>query len=835
MNTAIKQHSIIARVGIVVSAVFLTAAATGEETDPGRSEPLMEEIIVTAERRAKNLQKVPIAASVYTDEFREKIGIENLQDLVDQTPGVHMVVTPNVLLSSAAISIRGIGRLVHTLGNDSSVSLYSDGFYSYEAQDLARSSAFVERTEVLRGPQGTLYGRNSIGGAVNIISKRPTDELFRELRFGYRDNERATVQGVLSGPISDRLRYRLVGSFLDQNKGYFQNVAGGGYEGGNGDNTTFDGQLEWDVTDNLELWLRITHERATTHPRGSVNVDSYNRSNGIFEQVNATAFEYEEENPAFPDNKRLFRADTQATRDSELDRAIVRAEWTTDAFDVVYVGGHSANHDVNIEDHDEVDRAGFYYLAPDSFFTQEPVPAGTPGATFISTKYISRSDKDLKYFSNEVNLVSNNDSALQWIVGGYHYHEDATLPLRAFTDSQPELINPCAGIIADGVTCDTPAAPNPDGNIIFFNGGIETDSYAAFGQIDYAFSEQLRGAVGLRYTQDEKQAKQGVRFMIFNPDLSVVVNSFGFGTIEPPGAAVDLTQFLILSRFESAPGVMVNPETGVAELSSVKDSWDGISGTAGIEWEPTDKAIYYLKYSRGYRSGGFNVPALTGPVKEEYVNAYEFGLKQDFTDRFRLNASIFYYDYENMQIIVEQCFVPSCEVVEDQFVNLTAATNFGVELESTWVVTEQFRLLASYTYLQAEINKQVLLIFNSDTEEPEDVEGNDIPWVSPRKYSATALYEVPFFDGMLTLAGNYVWAEETKDNIFGGDITSDYQKVDFWATWTRADDRYRVIGFVRNVSDEERYIYGDDDDGRFLEYVSETTPRTWGVELQIRF
>ena len=179
--------------------------------------------------------------------------------------------------------------------------------------------------------------------------------------------------------------------------------------------------------------------------------------------------------------------------------------------------------------------------------------------------------------------------------------------------------------------------------------------------------------------------------------------------------------------------------------------------------------------------------------------------------------------------------MPSCEVVEDQFVNLTAATNFGVELESTWVVTEQFRLLASYTYLQAEINKQVLLIFNSDTEEPEDVEGNDIPWVSPRKYSATALYEVPLFDGMLTLAGNYVWAEETKDNIFGGDITSDYQKVDFWATWTRADDRYRVIGFVRNVSDEERYIYGDDDDGRFLEYVSETTPRTWGVELQIRF
>ena len=189
---------------------------------------IMEEIVVTAQKRSEGLQEMSVAASVFTGEARETIGIETVEDLANFTPGMS-VSDVNGLVPK--INIRGIGRLVGTLGNDSGVALYTDGFYSDNGQDLSRSSAFVERTEILRGPQGTLYGRNSIGGAINVISARPTEEFSGELRLGIANYDRSKAEAVISGPVSDNLRYRLTASHFDQQEGYFNNVGGGPDEG----------------------------------------------------------------------------------------------------------------------------------------------------------------------------------------------------------------------------------------------------------------------------------------------------------------------------------------------------------------------------------------------------------------------------------------------------------------------------------------------------------------------------------------------------------------------------------------------------------------------------
>ena len=138
---------------VSISAVGAQAAETAQQNS------ILEEIIVTAQKRSEGLQEMSTAASVYTGEARDIIGIETIQDLANLTPGMTV---SDINGPIPKISIRGIGRLVSTLGNDSGVALYTDGFYSDGAQDLARSSLFVERTEILRGPQGTLYGLSLI-------------------------------------------------------------------------------------------------------------------------------------------------------------------------------------------------------------------------------------------------------------------------------------------------------------------------------------------------------------------------------------------------------------------------------------------------------------------------------------------------------------------------------------------------------------------------------------------------------------------------------------------------------------------------------------------------
>src|SRR5262245_35394574 len=137
---------------------------------------ILEEIVVTAEKRSANLQDVPVAISAFTSETRDLLGISSIQELTDFTPGLSYSSTQD------RMSLRGVGRLTNNYGSDPGIATYSDGFYTASNTEAGKRPIIVDRIEVLRGPQGTLYGRNSIGGALNVISKRPTDTLQGEVR-----------------------------------------------------------------------------------------------------------------------------------------------------------------------------------------------------------------------------------------------------------------------------------------------------------------------------------------------------------------------------------------------------------------------------------------------------------------------------------------------------------------------------------------------------------------------------------------------------------------------------------------------------------------------------
>ncbi len=195
---------------------FAGAAAAAEAEAAGSN--MIEELVVTAEKREQSLQDVPVAVSAFTDERREMVGINSVQDLTNFTPGLAYAT------NNDRIAMRGIGRFTNNRSSEGGVAMYSDGAYTSSVTAFAQSTLFIDRTEALRGPQGTLYGRNSIGGALNIISKRPTDDFYAEVRGGIGNYKSNTEEAAVSGPLFGTLRGRLAGSYSHIGEGVFTNL-----------------------------------------------------------------------------------------------------------------------------------------------------------------------------------------------------------------------------------------------------------------------------------------------------------------------------------------------------------------------------------------------------------------------------------------------------------------------------------------------------------------------------------------------------------------------------------------------------------------------------------
>ena len=209
--------------------------------------------MVTAQKRSESLQDVPVAVSAYTSETRDLLGITTIGDLTDFTPGL------SYATSLDRMSLRGVGRLTNNYGSDPGIATYSDGFYTASNVEAGKRPIHTERIEVLRGPQGTLYGRNSIGGALNVISKRPTDTFEGEVRATVGNYDTQIFEGSLSGPITDWLRFRFAGNTGGQGTGFFRDEDSSETEGGVADDLYVEGQLEFNFGDNFDGWFKYAH------------------------------------------------------------------------------------------------------------------------------------------------------------------------------------------------------------------------------------------------------------------------------------------------------------------------------------------------------------------------------------------------------------------------------------------------------------------------------------------------------------------------------------------------------------------------------------------------
>src|SRR5687767_343855 len=358
-----------------ISSVLGLGGAAALAQDATRTS-VLEEVIVTAEKRSVNIQDVPVAVSAYTSETRTLLGVNTVEDLARFTPSV-------AYRNDDRLAIRGVGRLTNAVGTDPAVALYSDGIFSTSMADTSTPPLFIERTEILRGPQGTLYGRNSVGGAINVISKRPTDEFEGEVRLSGGNYAFYHADALIRGPITNNVRY-LLGAYKENRDDGFIKNRGPAEDGATSDRWMVEAQLEADLGESAVARLRYSKfEWNDTYGVGNTllstisPLDTFSVYNGGL-YYNA-AFGYGGQNPAIDDP---YTADTNRTVVGTLEdhnRIHLDFTWDLGGATVKYFGGYQEYLYHTGSDSDDTPRTGFTNIA---------VPAG--GANALTDAFVAR-------------------------------------------------------------------------------------------------------------------------------------------------------------------------------------------------------------------------------------------------------------------------------------------------------------------------------------------------------------------------------------------------------------------------------------------------------------
>lgn len=530
------QINRISLVSLLALGLAMPAMAQNTEGGPQSSpQPSADQerdrdvVVVTAFKREETVQDIAVAVTAITDELRDEIGLTTVQDYTNFAPGL------SYSTSNDRLGMRGVTRTSNNFGIRSGISNYVDGVYFSSAIPASREPIFVDRVEVVRGPQGTLYGRDSIGGALNVITKRPTEDMEGQFNLQMGDYDSLGVQGTFAGPITDWMRYRVGYSRTSQDEGFLTNAATGDTEGGRKNDTYIEGQLEFDLGDNLDLWLRAGslswdvrygapgartsgNDRAPYDtrflPPGAIVPNGAFAFSGVATNVNMVG--NQTTNPGILDPTQ-FNTDFQNFAHLwPTQEYAIEAIYHLDGFDIKYLGGYVFYHYNLQQDNDET-----------------PVKSYNLNGRRIETERISDYNEDRTWFSNEINLISTFDGPLTFIAGAYQYQENYTQPI--YVSSRANLPGPIynltdvqAWLTAAGPFTGAPIASAVDlpdftgrnsssgsqiGGDLYFhtnNQGLN-NAYGIFLQGDYELNDQLKLTAGIRWSKDVMNGREYAR------------------------------------------------------------------------------------------------------------------------------------------------------------------------------------------------------------------------------------------------------------------------------------------------------------------------------------
>ena len=644
----------------------------------------VEEIIVTANKVAENVQDVPIAVSAVTGDALEAAGTTSLENIGDLVPSVTF--RKGTTSANSAIFLRGVGTITFSIAAEPSVSTVVDGIVLSRSGQAFSDLVEVDRIEVLRGPQGTLFGKNASAGLVSIISKGGSDTFEGDLNLGaYEDGEyRARLS--IAGPLAENLTARVTG-FYGSFDGHITNVFTGndvnGYE-----RYGARAIIDWDG-EGAKLRLIADGFRAnddccaelTGVSRGAVLDAELGLPGGVAQGIDQRAVNH---------NLTTRTQDRQWSLTAQGDFDVFTSHTLT------VIGGYRNWRNVEFREGDFLPRA------------------------IVGTAQLhDQGSVETDQYSIEARLASDQALPFRYQVGAFYWASDNSQIFRR------DDITCASSTLPASPSGATPCNLNDTVNTLFPTAisfsDVEVRNFALFGQFTLDLTERLSVTGGLRWTKDELDF--------------VHTRAPGFNRVTgAPATGPGISG-------SGAGGSIAGGGNGT-NTSAGSSSNDNFSGKAVVQYEVADDINTYVSYTRGYKGPAFNVffnhtaPNNAVPIDEETSDAYEFGIKSRFADnRVQLNLAVFRADYKGFQA---NNFVLLNGAVITNLTNAGTVRTEGFELDGLFNAADGLDFNASIAYADATVRR-----FNPNplTNAPSAINGTRLPLAPKWSYTVGANYE----------------------------------------------------------------------------------------------
>ncbi len=767
MTTRIYPHlkRFILATASALPLVVLSATAMAQETPETEEGTLIiEEITVTAEKRESTVMDTSLAVSAFDQGALDRSGIEKAEDLTLVVPNFKFG-DLNLGFGGAQFTIRGISNDAITNDGDPSIAVYQGGVYLPRISSGNALLYDLERVEVLRGPQGTLWGRNTTSGAISVIPKAPVFEAESGFEVGVGSDSLIELRGVVNGVLSeDKLAARLAVYYAERD-GLRDN--GPASDGDDLNEIAARASFLWFPTEAVSVSLTADYFEQT--PNGTVMASiPFDRPD------DPTPFRY----PFSPDPQD-FPLNTDAETDNNDWGVKVEIDWDFASTTLTSILGFRGNQRGNVVDRDGTDQVP---RAEDLCRFSGPFTAGCIARATPTTGNFAVTDVDSESTSLELRLASSGDGPVSWITGLYYFKEEQDTEFDAFLEGLSGT-----GFIAPLLGAPPPLlAGQPAVRINRFDDQTQ-ESKAAFGQASFAFgsSDQFSVTAGVRFTEDEKDDGDGSYVGFTLAPLTAPARLDSGPTSIIPGVAPVCT----------GGGVTIFR----CQLRNQEDSWSKTTWKLGLDWRPTDDWLLYASAGTGYRAGGFNDANKYDP---EELLAYEFGAKGISQNRkLQTDFSVFFYDFTDQQV---------SQVVNAQIITRNAgqSTIQGAELVINWLPTKHTRVDVTLAYLDAEYDRFTDVDDpQSPGQQPLDLSGNRLP-KSPEWSLNIGLdpYVWHFGSGAsLTPRVNFHWEDEYFLLPFNNvqNLQDDYTRTDLRLTYENGKGNWGVKAWVTNIEDDD--------------------------------
>lgn len=820
-----------------LATALLLPTAISVAAEPAARSRVIEEIIVTGTKRDTAAQSVPISVTAISEEALKQQFRNDILALGEMSPGVALGQQPG--FRAIAGGVRGTGQNSILVTQDSSVVLLVDEFALSNVQAQFVELFDVDRIEIYRGPQGTLFGKSATGGAISIVSKRPEmneyagDFSVQYGRFDGDDGPTADIRKInaaINVPlIQDKLALRVVGIW-DEDDGYYSNdkatatwpnfaplyggpapvpagastrTTGSGENLNNTDVFAGKVKLLWQPTENYEAYFLFDYLD-----------DDSGSPPGVHESEPTMLLPL----LGFPSIQQAGHRDVLST--GVTNQCV---EGNPDGLCV------SAGHRVNVKGymlHQTLDLGDYTAkLIIGTREMKEILPSTYTGEAFISLFDASRNTtKDQDQY--ELRLSSNYTGPFNF-VAGLSYAEEQTDMLAYATVGLTALLPPFQSVVLSDPT--TTGAKQ------------DRETFAVYLDGTYDLTERLSFTAGIRYTEDDKEF-----FRRANPGGPCTAQTPAADQRIINGVCLDARSNAVsrvgggFSAKDLRPFTLPLPDSAYGIAQGFEDSWEEVTYRLVVDYDVTDSSMAYLSYATGFISGGFTETcsslATCQPFEPETNWNIEAGFKGQFMDgTVQSNFAIFYTEYEDLIRSQVVPFTNAFGVTTQETININAGVTqaWGVEAEVTWLATPNLQLSGNVGYLDHEYDEFELDLPPIDGVLV-DLSDLTVPFSPEWKWMLSATYDQPLAVGSLTYNVNVNYQDEVENSVFNSPLTQNASRTlwDANITYRAPEERYYLTLWGKNLTDERSRI-GANSVAGLWNFTMYDRPRSYGIEVGV--